>query len=72
MNVTESSKQQSNNVHKCGRKFSYSCIYDADYCHTYIPQQHKEVVGSSGIIIYEQMNTHSDILLLHRRTKVYK
>ena len=48
MNVTESSKQQSNNVHKCGRKFSYACIYDADYCHTYIPQKYKEVVRSSG------------------------
>ena len=32
----------------------------------------KKLWGAVGIIIYEQMNTHSDILLLHRRTKVYK
>ena len=71
MNVTESSKQQSNNVHKCGRKFSYACIYDADYCHTYIPRQHKEVVRSSGYYNL-RTNEYTDILLLHQRTKVYK
>ena len=32
----------------------------------------KKLWEAVGIIIYEQMNTHSDILLLHRRTKVYK